>query len=88
MENWQVKPGHNVVEKIKNFQKIPDEKKHNQRVTILFTKQQLGIISNYCEKNNLTKGDFFREAVVSYLQGKNVNISLEPEPDPRQTKMF
>lgn len=88
METWQTKQGHNTKEKIKNFQKVPTELKYSERVVILLTKAQLKIVLDYCEKNDTNKGELFRDAVVEYFQRRNVNLSLEPEPDPRQTKMF
>lgn len=88
MKGWNIKVGHNAVEKFKKFQKVPIEKRYTERVVILFTKAQYKILMDYCHKNNLNKGEFFRTAVVSYLESQNVNLSLEPEADPRQTKIF
>ena len=89
MENWQIKPGHNVIEGEKNFQRIPDEKKYNQRITILFTERQLKLIESYCSSTNLTKGELFRRAIFEYLESRKVDFNTGSEPeDPRQTKMF
>lgn len=88
MKDWKVKQGHNVVEKLKKFQKVPDELKYTERLVILLTKQQLKVVVDYCNKYNLTRGDFVRDALVEYLERRNVATTPAPEPDPRQTKMF
>ena len=88
MKDWKTKKGINAVEKLKKFQKIPDELKHSERLTILLTKQQRSVIVDYCKKNNLTQGDLIRDMIVEYFENRNISTTLEPEPDPRQTKMF
>lgn len=89
MENWQVKPGHNVSDGIKKFQSVPDTKKYNKRVVVNFTSEQLKIIDSYCNINNLNRNELFRSAIVEYLNNKNFNLSVQdPGEDPRQIKMF
>ncbi len=87
--NWQTKQGHNIKGEIQGYTRVPDELKYDQRVTILFSKWQLKIILSYCTKNNMNKGEFFRDAVYEYLEKRNENLSDgQIGEDPRQQKMF
>ena len=90
MEKWQaLKPGHNVPEGSWGFKPVPPDERYDQRVVILMTGPQLNIVLDYCHKNNLTKGEIFRAAIVEYLERRNVDLTIGPQPDdPRQTKMF
>ncbi len=90
MENiWSVKVGHNATGETKGFAKIPDEKKHDQRVVTLLTKSQLKVVDSYCNINKINRNELFRMALVAYFESQNFAINPDnPEDDPRQIKMF
>jgi len=68
----------------KGFQKLPENEVKSERYNYKLTKAELSTINNYCKSNDMTKADFFKQALNDFFIKKGITITTDEVNNPNQ----